>query len=363
MAADSKTEAPTPQRRKSAREEGRAAVSRDLTAGLALLAACAAARLCWSRTSAALAAAAEQTILFASRRDVGPEAFGSLFRFWEQVTLQALAPIVGSALVIGLIVGLVQTRLMFSMKSMQPTIDKLSPVNGFKRIFSIRGAVEAAKGLLKVGLVLGVVAWALWARREDFARLSDCSTAGAVSLATDLVFMVLFRCGALLLIIGVADYAYQYWEFERSLRMSKQDVIDEHKRMEGDPNMRSRRRALRRNMLQQGISREMPESTVVVRNPTHIAVALKYGPGMPAPKVVAKGRHLIAQRIVKLADKHGIPVVQNVQVARALYKAAAVGDYVPGPLYQAVAEILAIIYRRRQERKQRQERAQRDYAE
>jgi len=185
-------------------------------------------------------------------------------------------------------------------------------------------------------------------RREDLVRLCDMDTRSAGALTADFVFAMVMRCAALLVVIGGADYAYERWEFERSLRMSRQEIVDELRQEEGDPQMRARRKALRRNLLQQGITRQTREAAVVVTNPTHLAVALLYQPGMPAPKVVAKGRYLMAQRILAIARKWGIPVIQNVETARALYKTAGLGDYVPSPLYRAVAEILAVIHRRRQ---------------
>lgn len=349
--AQEKTEAPTPRKREKAREEGRVAVSRDLTAGLALVAAAIAARLCWPSTVTELSRAGRWTIAHASEAELDVAALEQMVALWRMVCLRALAPALLAAALMGLLTGLAQTKLMFSLTPLKPRFEKLSPVNGFKRLFSVRGLVEGAKGLLKVVLVLGVAGWTLWARRDDLLRLSDCEAIGAMALALDLIFGLVLRCGLMLIVIGVADYAYQWWEHERSLRMTRQEVMDELKQLEGDPHMRARRKALRRNLLQQGISREAKDATVVVTNPARIAVALLYRPGMVAPRVVAKGRNLIARRIVALAARYGIPAIRNVSVARALYKAASVGDYVPGPLYHAVAEVLAVIYRRAQERR------------
>jgi len=355
MAADSKTEAPTPQKRKQAREEGRVAVSRDLTAGLSLLAACLMAKACLSGGLGALATAASWTLSMGATNEFESKVLLDLTRMWAMVVVRVVLPIVSVAAALGLALGLGQTRMLFSFKPLEPKFEKLNPASGVKRIFSVRGIVEGAKSVLKVCLVLGMAAWALWGRREEFVRMTDCSVASSMSIAVDMIFLVSLRCAGLLVAIGVADYAYQWWEMERSLKMTRQEVIDELKRMEGDPHIRARRKALRRNMLQQGISPEATDANVVVVNPTHIAVALLYKPGMIAPKVVAKGRHLIAQRIVKIARKHGKPVIRNIQIARGLYKTTAVGDYVPGPMYQAVAEILAAVYRQAQARRARQD--------
>lgn len=322
------------------------AASRDLTAGVSLLAACLVARVTWPMAMASLGAGSEWTLAVASDHDGAQEQLTQFVTMWQRVAMKGLLPALGAAMVTGLLTSMAQTRGMFSLKPLSPSLDKLSPVNGFKRLFSVRGVVEAAKGLLKVMVILGAAAWALWARHEDITRLSDCSTLDAASLTTDLCFYVIIRIATLLFVIGVADYAYQYWEFERSLRMSRDELIQEYKRMEGDPQLRARRRAIRKNLLQQGISGEIKDATVVVVNPTHIAVALAYKPGMAAPRVVAKGRHIMAQHIVRIARRNGTPIIQDVQLARALYKMTAVGDMVPGELYQAVAEVLALIYRR-----------------
>jgi flagellar biosynthesis protein FlhB len=270
------------------------------------------------------------------------------------VGLQTLAPVLGVGAVIGLSVSLLQTRFMFSFKPLEPKLDKLSPVNGLKRMFSIRSAVETAKSTIKVFLIAGTAMWIMWGRHTDFVALTDSAPLNAVRLTLDLVFTMVMRVSLMLVVVGVADYAYQWWEFERSLRMSHQEIIDEMKQQEGDPHMRARRKNMRRHMLQQGMSRETKEASVVVTNPTHFAVALKYRQGMVAPRVVAKGQNDMAQRILVITRKHGIPEVRNVSVARALYKAASVGDYVPIPLYQAVAEILAFVRRQALQRRQRQ---------
>ena len=352
----SKTEQATPHKRQEAREEGRVAVSRDLISGLTLLAALLAGRAAWEASLRRLADASQWTFRVAGNHDLSSEGLQQLAVMWQGTVASVILPVVIASAAVGLAVGLGQTRLMFATKALQPKLNMLNPMEGLKRMVSTRGLVEAAKGVLKVTLVLGMASWAAWSRRDDLGRLCNCSLGAATHQAFDLVFFVAIRCAGLLALIGVADYAYQWWEYERSLRMSRQEIIDEYKRLEGDPNVRARRRSLRRNMLQQGISRDMKQATVVVTNPTHIAVALWYKPGMPAPRIVAKGRFQMAQRIVAIARRQGTPIVQNVPLAQSLYKTAGVGDYVPGALYQAVAEVLATLYRAARQRQERQRR-------
>jgi len=354
VAHDSKTEAPTARKREKAREEGRIAVSRDLTSGLVLLTVCVAARACWDGSFSVLAKASESCLRIAGPDAADPVNLARIARVWELAVGKAILPVVGAGAIVGLLVSLAQTRMLFSLKPLSPKLEKLSPVNGLRRIFSIHGLVEALKGLLKVSLVLGVAAWVLWARRDILTQLPVSATGSAVQQVLDLVFLLCLRCAELLVVIGAADYGYQIWEHERSLRMSRQEVIQEFRESEGDPHIRGRRRQLRRALLEQGITRQAKQAGVVVTNPTHLAVALMYQSGMPAPRVVAKGRHSMAKRIVELAHRHNIPVVQNVEVARALYKSTHIGDFIPGQLFQVVAEVLALVYRRAQERRMRQ---------
>jgi flagellar biosynthesis protein FlhB len=353
MAEESKTEAPTEQRRKKAREEGRVAVSHDLAGGIALVAACAAARATWPRTLDAMAQATAGTILAAHPEADAGGLVARAVAPWGSVAVSALLPVVLAAGVVGIVANLAQTRLLFSVKALQPNPAKLNPLDGLKRVVSIRGMVETAKSALKVLIVLIAGGLVVWSRREDINRLASSDVGTELALTVELCLALVMRCAVALTILGAADYAYRWWETEKQLRMSHQEIKDELKQQEGDPQMRARRRSLRRAMAKQGISRQMPQATVVVTNPTHIAVALRYTAGMPAPQVVAKGRHLLAARIVRLARRYNVPIIQNITVARALYRDSAVGGFVPGALFQAVAEILAVVYRQASRRKAR----------
>jgi flagellar biosynthetic protein FlhB len=218
----SKTEQATPHKRQEAREEGRVAVSRDLTAGLTLVAALVAGRAAWDNSLRYLSAAAQWTFRMAGNRDLSSEGVQQLWVMWQGTAASVVLPLVIAAAAVGLGVGLGQTRLMFATKALQPKFSMLNPAEGLKRIFSTRGLVEAAKSVLKVTLVLGMATWAVWTRREDLGRLCNCSVGAATGQAFCLVYSVALRCAGLLALIGVADYAYQWWEYERSLRMSRQ---------------------------------------------------------------------------------------------------------------------------------------------
>jgi flagellar biosynthetic protein FlhB len=273
---------------------------------------------------------------------------------WMAVLAAVVLPIAGAALVTGVIVTFLQTGFLVAPKRISPKADKLNPINGIKRIFSLSGLVEAIKGLLKVAIVVIVAYQVLNANKTDLLNYQRMEFRQALSLLLSCIHTVSMRYCVALLVIGIADYSYQRWNTEKQLRMTRHEVKREFRDTEGDPHIRARRRQIQRSMLQQGISAEMPQADVVVTNPTHVAVALMYsGAEMPAPKVVARGQGAIAHRIKALAQTYGIAIVEEPPTARALYKSAGLGDYIPPVLYQAVAEVLAVVYRAAGERRER----------
>lgn len=244
-----------------------------------------------------------------------------------------------------------QTGFLFSAYPLLPTLDRVNPLHGLRRLFSWEGLFETGKSVLKVGLLL-LVAWVTL--RGRLVGLLNTGMVAPETLSVEIVrlaTLLTLRCGLAMVVIGAADYAFRWWQTERRMMMTRQEMREEWKETEGDPLLEMRRRARRRELLEQRITPELREASVVITNPTHIAVALKYQlHRMPAPKVVAKGRGHVAERIVAVARTYNIAVEQNVALARALYKSVRVGDYIPRPLYRAVAEILAVVYRRREER-------------
>jgi flagellar biosynthetic protein FlhB len=224
--------------------------------------------------------------------------------------------------------------------------DTLNPMTGIKRLFSMQAVIGLVRSLAKVSVV-GFLTWRALQQTMDQLHLIDGSTdprAMAGFLAQSILNVGL-PAAEVLLVLAIADYAYQRWSFARSSRMSLQDVKEEHKQQEGDPHVKGQIRARQRKMAQmQRQLQAVPEATVVVTNPTHIAVALKYDRAMSSPKVIAIGADLIAEKIKQLAREARVPLVENVPLARGLFKSAQVGDEIPLELYQAVAEVLAYVY-------------------
>jgi len=240
--------------------------------------------------------------------------------------------------------NMLQVGFLFSSEALAFDFSKLNPLQGLVRMFSMRSFVEMMKSLLKAGVVTWViidffktrVVQALEMLQDDFDALGPTIFRLAMAL--------LLRAVSVLLVIAIADYAWQRWQFEKSLRMTKEQVKEEYKRTEGDPMVKGRIRGKQRMLARQRMMAAVPTATVVVTNPTHLAVALRYDPAsMDAPLVVAKGQRLVAARIKEIAKEHGVPVMENKPVARALYDACEVNESIPLELYRAVAEIIAFV--------------------
>ncbi len=258
-----------------------------------------------------------------------------------------VAPVCFSLFVIGLGTSVSQVGFMFSLEALQPKWEKLNPLSGIKKILvSRRSMVELAKNLVKVTVVGSIAYAALDTVIADSVNLMDSDAASVLGFMARASLGVGLKTGLAFLALAVLDYFYQRFEFERDMRMTKQEVKEEAKQQEGDPLVKSRVRSIQRRIAYKRMMQDVPKADVVVTNPTHLAVALKYDAGaMSAPKVVAKGADLIAQRIKGLAAENDIPIVEDKPLAQALYKSVDVGEEVPEKLFQAVAQLLAYIYR------------------
>ena len=281
---------------------------------------------------------------------------GQVMQNLSMLYLRALVPVAGILLVVGVAVGLAQSRLNFAFGLLAPNFGRINPITGFSRIFSLRTAVETLKGLLKLTIVAVIVYQTLKGSVAQFPNLMGQSLVSGIATVLGLSLSALQKVGFGLLALGAADYGYQYWEFQKSVRMTKYEVKQELRQQEGNPEVRQRQRQIQREMARRRKAiKDVPKADVVVTNPTHFAVALKYDPDEgPAPKVIAKGTDLLAQQIKSIAKEHEIPMVENRALARTLYSTVEIGDVIPPELYTAVAEVLAFVYSLR--RQQRQER-------
>lgn len=255
-------------------------------------------------------------------------------------------PLMGVALTAGLVVNLGQVGFLFTSGPLSFDLGRLDPVRGLGRLLSRRSLAELLKGFLKVTIVGYVCYLTVSARREVLATLPLVSLGEALRAAGEMAYRMVLWAGGGFVVLAVADWFYQRWEYEVSLRMSRQELKEELRQAEGNPELRARIRRRQREISRMRMLSDVARADVVVRNPTTYAVALRYDPaGMDAPVVVAKGKGHVALRIIALARKHWVTVVENRQLAQSLYRLVDVGQAIPPQLYQAVAEVLAFVYR------------------
>jgi flagellar biosynthetic protein FlhB len=257
-------------------------------------------------------------------------------------------PIMGVALLAGCVSNLAQVGFLFTPEAITPKLDRINPLEGFKRVFSRRALVDLLKAVAKVGLA-GYIAYSTIRSNIDvFPRLMDMPLAGAVSVLANLISTMVFRVGLFLLALAAADYVFQYTEHMKSLRMTKQEVKEEMRQYEGDPMIRGMMRQRRRQFVMQRMMQQVPKADVVITNPTHIAVALKYELQKDAaPVLLAKGVDEIALRIRKIAEENDVIIYEDPPLAQTLYRTVEVGSAIPENLYEAVASVLAFVYRLR----------------
>ncbi len=346
-----KTEKPTTKKQTDARKKGQIAKSKDLNAVFLLLAAGVTVYL-----SGVLIFEEYRrilTMLWSDGFNLGHEsAFThSVFRQVAIHMFTMLAPVLFVVTAISIFTNILQNKgLLFALEAIKPKFSKLNPIKGLKRLFSIRSAVEVIKSILKLVVVGSVVYLVLRNGQDIFLPLVRQDPAQILMAVGDLGLKMLLMVSVIMIVVGLADYAFQKWQHQRDLKMSKHEVKEEHKQVEGDPFIKSRIRSIQKAMAKQRMMAKVPDATVVITNPTHFAVALQYEKGMSAPKVVAKGVDHVAVRIMEKARKHKVPVVQNPPLARALYKQVKLEGAIPLNLYKAVAKVIANIYQQKQKK-------------
>lgn len=337
-----KTEAPTPRRLEEARAEGRVPRSTDLAAAIGVLASL---LLLKSLGGSIL----EQLLVMT--RNLGNSANPSLSDLpsatllYVRLTAWALLPFLIILTVISASTLAAQSGVVLAWKKLTPELGRVNPLKGFQRLLSTESLVRLILNLLKIGMLLACAAYSLPGRLSGIISLGTAAAAGAWDAATELIYRLALNLALVMLLLGILDYIWQRWQLMKSLRMTKQELREELKRMEGDPLLKQRRRQIAQKLAMQRIAQDVPKAEVIITNPTEFAVALSYVEGeMAAPRVIAKGVDHLALRIRQIAQQHGVPVVQRPPLARALYAAVEVGDEVPPLYYRAVAEVLAYVY-------------------
>jgi len=271
-----------------------------------------------------------------------------LFPRMMMSAVSVLFPILGAAMLAGLAINLVQVGFLFTTKTMGMKLNRISPMAGFKRMFSTRTIVDLAKSLLKIALC-GYIAYSDFRRlMDEFPNYVGLDIKNTFIQVMRTSFMIALKMCAVMIFIALADYLYQWWKYEKDLRMTKQEVKDEYKMMEGDPQIKGKIKQKQRQMSAMRMMSRVPEADVVITNPTHYAVALKYDENLSsAPVVIAKGQDYIARKIKEVALEYNVEIVENQPLAQSLYAMCEIDDEIPADFYQAVADILVFVYKQK----------------
>lgn len=340
-----KTEPATPKRREEARKKGEVAKSKELASIAVLFSGVLYLFFAVKGMSSRMGTMIEMTF---SRIPGFSDSGSHIMEFITQSLgdyLQLILPIMLTVSIAAIFSNMLQSGVLWSVESLAPKVSKIDPLQGLLRIFSRRSLMELCKSIVKII----IVGWAAYSTlKEEFTHLLPLIYQEGAEIMSFLgwaSWKVTVRCCWVITILAVLDYVYQRWEFEQKIRMTKQELKDEFRQTEGDPLVKSRIRSIQREMARRRMMEEVPKADVVITNPEHLAVALRYEPErMAAPKVVAKGADLIALRIKELAREHDVPLLENRVMAQNLYK-VDLGGEIPARFYQTVAEILAYVYR------------------
>lgn len=343
-----RTEEPTPRRREEAREQGQVAFSPDLTTGLMLLAALGTLAIVVPAMAQGMIVVLRQGLVDCSPARLEPQQVQGIFARMFGQGMEWLGFFFAMLVVAGIFVTLMQVGFQFVPGLIGFKPEKLSLSNGWGKLFSLSGGMRGLAALLKVAAISLVAYWVLSKRGLDITTVGEMRLAGAAAHAWGTVVHLGMTIAGTLLVLGIADYCFQRWRHEQSLKMTRQELKEDMKREDGDPMVKGRIRRLQREAAQKQMVHDVPKATVVITNPTHLAIALRYAPDeMGAPKVMAKGAGATAHRIVALARQHGVSVVEKKPLAQALFKTVKVGQQIPAALYLAVAEVLAFVFRLR----------------
>jgi len=340
-----KTEKATPKKRQDARRKGQVAKSQELVSVAVLLACLVVFYFGSYNMIEKMLDVMRQLFVESAQFNIDCNNIQHFLVDFANKIFVLLFPLFLAVFSIALLVNYFQVGFVLSTESIQPKLSKINPINGFQRLFSMKSLVELIKNVFKILIVGFLVYLTIKGEIENFIPLSDQSVGEILVYIGKLAFKIVFRTCLLLIILAIFDYLYQKWEFEKNLKMSKQEVKDEFKQTEGDPIIRARIKRLQREAARKRMMASVPKADVVITNPTYLAVAIHYDQSkMSAPKVVAKGRGHVAEKIKKIATENKVAIVEDRPLAQILYKMVNVDEVIPTNLYKAVAEVMAFVY-------------------
>ncbi|KJV32737.1 flagellar biosynthesis protein FlhB [Aquitalea magnusonii] len=347
MAEDSdleRTEPASAKRLQTARDDGNVPRSRELSTFAVTMTGVALLMTLGGKLGTAIMVMMKQLLIF--DQHTVAQAEPAIIRFKEAMfgMLWQLLPIFGGLAIVAVATPILIGGWNFTLAPLEPKLTKLNPASGIKRIFSLNAATEGLKAILKSMLIGGVAVWIIWRERTDILGLLSMPLEAGILKMTDMLITTFFIVTAAMLMLVVIDVPFQLWNYHKQLRMTKEEIKQEYKEMEGSPEVKGRIRQLQREAARKRMMQEIPKANVIVTNPTHYAVALKYEEGMQAPEIVAMGTLKLAEKIIATGKEHKVTVMRSPSFARALYFHGELGREIPARLYTAAAQILAYVY-------------------
>ena len=346
-----KTEPATAKKLKDAREEGKVAKSKELNSAMDLIALFLILKIFISYVGngfleefpAVYSKIPEVAMI--GGKEMSSHTIMQIMRMSMWDSIKIMIPFLVIGLVVAVLVSLVQVGWQISTKPMQPKLDKFNPINGFKRMFSKEAVFELVKSILKIALITYVAYSCIKDEQDNLFILYEIPLSQAIVLCGNIIINTGLKISLVYLVVGITDWAYQKHKFNEDMKMTKQEVRDEFKNTEGNPEIKSRQRQRMREVSQRRMMQDIPNADVVITNPTHLSVAIAYdNEKAKAPIVLAKGEDYLAMKIRELARENDVEIVENKPLARTLYATVEVGEEIPPELYQAVAEVLAMVY-------------------
>lgn len=343
-----RTEPASPRRLEKAREEGQVVQSRELATFVVLMVGGGTLWTLGNALSAGMAQLVRSGMMFDASLIADPERLISRLSSQTMEAVTVFAPLLLLLVAAALASPMLLRGWLFSAKAVTPDFNRLNPLSGIKRMLSLNGLVELLKAIAKVSLLGAVAVWLIWSRRETIFSLGMETIPAATQHLGDLIGRGFLLIAGAMIFVVIADVPFQLWNHHKKLKMTKEELRQEARESEGDPQLKARIRQQQREISRRRMMAEIPHADVVVTNPTHYAVALKYSDGeMRAPRVVAKGADRVAARIREIAAENGVPTLEAPPLARALYRHTDLGDEIPAALYAAVAEVLAYVFQLR----------------
>lgn len=344
--ASEKTEQATPKKKRDERKKGNVFSSKDLVSAFFIILIFFAIKVCSKLMYTTLY---NSMIFWLNKCDGSFEISDSALTHILIEVVKAFVIVAGPIMLVSIVVNILftgaQTGFIFSKEALKPKFSRMNPIEGIKKLFSLRTVVETIKSILKITIIASIIYSKISGSIKDIARLYDVDILSAIAYLCSTIFSTVMSIGIVFIGLGIFDLLYQWWDYEKTMKMTKQEVKEEYKQMEGDPQIKGRIRQIQREMAQRRMMQEVPKADVIIRNPTHFAIAIKYNPEQNiAPIVIAKGADNVAMKIIEIAAENNITMTENKPLARALYDEVDLGREIPAVFYQEVAEVLAWVY-------------------